>query len=596
MGTPSGRQPSRGKRAAVGALAAAVALGLEWGLHRAIVDVPFAPFALADRIVRLTPGSVATWMIDHLHHGAKTLLAGGCVAALLAAGALMAAVLARRPSRCAAAFALLAFVIGVLEPVQVSVWGAAAGAALAGVGYGTAIAALKAMTVAPGAPWRRPVDPARRRALALLAELLTGAAALNALAPLLGGAQRVHLLGFTSSPHPRRHPFPEIAGLTPEVTAVADHYIVDIDIDKPTVNASAWQLRVDGLVQHPLALGFDQLQERFELASEYAVLTCISNPVGGPLVGNSLWEGVRLRDLLDAAGASAQAWGLEVTCADGYSAGIPLAAARHHASIAAIAQDGQPLTVEHGFPCRLRVPALYGMLNPKWVTEIHVVQRPFVGYWAQQGWSRTAVVRTESRIDTPDRARTGAPTWIAGVAWAGVRGVAEVHVSTDGGRSWQPAVLHEPLSPWAWTQWAYRWTPPRPGRYEFMCRATDRQGQVQDSRTRPPHPTGASGYPHRAITVISLWSDAIIDRLPSDPGSRIGRRADRGSRIRVRIVLTLINQGSLTAAGHAAAATWRALRPEVRRPVPGLERDMAERAPVAGEPSARDVGLRLPGP
>jgi DMSO/TMAO reductase YedYZ molybdopterin-dependent catalytic subunit len=171
-------------------------------------------------------------------------------------------------------------------------------------------------------------------------------------------------------------------------------------------------------------------------------------------------------------------------------------------SLVAIAQDGQPLTREHGFPCRLRIPALYGMLNPKWVISIDVVDRPYQGYWAKQGWSPTAIVRAQSRIDTPNRARVGEPTWIAGVAWAGVRGIARVEVSTDGGATWRTARLHRPLSPWAWTQWAHRWIPARAGRAQLVCRAVDGRGILQDARSRPPHPTGASGY-HRVEVDVS---------------------------------------------------------------------------------------------
>lgn len=141
------------------------------------------------------------------------------------------------------------------------------------------------------------------------------------------------------------------------------------------------------------------------------------------------------------------------------------------------------------------------MLNPKWVTDIRVVAAPFTGYWVQRGWSRTAVVRTECRIDTPIDARAGRPTWIAGVAWAGVRGISRVEVSTDAGRTWWPARLHQPLSPWAWTQWAHPWTPPAPARYRLMARAVDGFGRRQDERMRAPHPSGASGYPARELEV-----------------------------------------------------------------------------------------------
>ena len=142
------------------------------------------------------------------------------------------------------------------------------------------------------------------------------------------------------------------------------------------------------------------------------------------------------------------------------------------------------------------------MLNPKWVTSIELVDRPYLGYWAQQGWSPTAIVRTESRIDTPRHARVGEPTWIAGVAWAGIRGIRAVQVSLDDGRSWRPARLHKPLSAWAWTQWASAWTPRRAGRQRVLCRAVDGTGAVQDSTSRPPHPSGASGY-HRLDVAVA---------------------------------------------------------------------------------------------
>lgn len=491
----------RAWRAASGALGALAALAFTWGLHRALVQVPFAPYSIADRIVRLTPGDIGTYLIDHLHRAAKPLLAATCIAAMASAGAAIRALSPHSPRAAAASFSAVALIAGLLAPLQRSVWGSALGAAAAGASYLITLIALRDLAVMRAEPHREP-DPVRRQVLTRLAALLLGGGALNAVAPLLGTSSAARLLGFASPPRERRRAFPQISGLTPEITSVADHYIVDIDISTPVLDAPSWQLHVGGLVQRPLALGFNDLQRRFELVSEYAVLTCISNPIGGPLVGNSLWEGVRLRQLLDAAGASRSAWGLRVSCADGYTAGIPLEAALHAGSLVAIAQDGQPLTRDHGFPCRLRIPALYGVLNPKWVTDIEVVRAPFAGYWAQQGWSPTAVVRTESRIDTPTRARAGEPTWIAGIAWAGERGVSGVEVSTDAGRSWLPAQLHQPLSPWAWTQWAYHWTPAVPGRYTLVCRATDRLGRIQDARPRPPHPSGASGYPARTVAVI----------------------------------------------------------------------------------------------
>jgi DMSO/TMAO reductase YedYZ molybdopterin-dependent catalytic subunit len=144
---------------------------------------------------------------------------------------------------------------------------------------------------------------------------------------------------------------------------------------------------------------------------------------------------------------------------------------------------------------------MYGIKNPKWLERIVLTDHHVDGYWQRQGWTDTAVVRTESRIDTPHEAAAGEPTWIAGIAWAGLRGIAGVEVSTDGGRSWQRAEVQRPLSPYAWTRWAYRWTPQRAGRHELVCRATDGGGRLQDAASRPPHPSGASGYHRRALEV-----------------------------------------------------------------------------------------------
>lgn len=475
-----------------GAVAASPALAAGWVAHRGAARIPFAPTALADRVIRLTPGDVATTAIDRLHHAAQPLLAGGIPVVFVAIAAAAAASL--RPSRASLAWGAALLATGAATPVERSVPGALAGAALGGGSYWLALRALRW-------PGSVPSDRGRRRALVSIGALTTGVLIAShplarAIAALAGRPRGLSASGLPRFATPPRLPFPRIAGLSPEVTSVADHYVVDIDINDPMIDGPGWRLRVLGLVERPLELGFLDLQRQFTPVEDTSVLTCISNQVGGPLVGSSRWAGVRLAELLDRAGVRPSASALIVRCADGYSAGISLAAGRHPSALVAIAQDGQALAREHGFPCRLRLPALYGMLNPKWVTSIELVDRPYRGYWAQQGWSATAVVRTESRIDTPHRARVGEPTWIAGVAWAGVRGIRAVQVSLDEGRSWQPARLRTPLSPWAWTQWAYRWTPQRAGGQPVRCRAIDDTAAVQDPGRRPPHPSGASGY-HR---------------------------------------------------------------------------------------------------
>ena len=303
---------------------------------------------------------------------------------------------------------------------------------------------------------------------------------------------------------PARPAWPEIEDLTPEVTSPAQHYVVDINLYRPSLEAVDWTLAVKGELDRPLELSFVELQERFEIVEEYAVLTCVSNEVGGDLVGHSLWGGVRLGDLLDAAGLRPSAVDIVARAADGYSDSIPVELARDPSVLLAIAQNRRPLTREHGFPCRLRVPPIYGMKNVKWITSIEAVGSDYSGYWQRRGWSDEAVVRTQSRIDVAgaEGAAVGTPTWIAGVAWAGARGISKVEVSVDGGASWAEARLREPIGPLSWRHWTYRWTPRGAGSAEISCRATDGQGVVQTERSAPPHPAGATGY-HRVTVQVA---------------------------------------------------------------------------------------------
>jgi DMSO/TMAO reductase YedYZ molybdopterin-dependent catalytic subunit len=304
---------------------------------------------------------------------------------------------------------------------------------------------------------------------------------------------------------PDRGGFPEVAGISPEVTSTADHYVVDINLVQPAVEAEGWNLRVFGAVHEELNLTFRALQERFEVVQEYSVLCCVSNEVGGGLIGNSAWGGVRLADVLEAAGPLDGTFDVVFRAADGYSDSIPLDLALEPQVLLAVSQNDKPLTQEHGFPCRVRIPSIYGMKNVKWLESIELVESDFEGYWQERGWSDDATVRTQSRIDVAGEdgsARRGEATWIAGVAWAGDRGINRVEVSTDGGTTWSEAQVREPISKYTWSQWAYRWTPSQDGDAVVMCRATDGSGTTQTDDIAPPHPAGATGY-HRASVRVS---------------------------------------------------------------------------------------------
>lgn len=490
--------------AALGAVGAAFAMGLLWVAGQGASGLPFPPVALADRIIRLTPGDVTTFFIERLQHNAIRLLAAGCIVAFGAFGALLThltrAMNARaRALAVAGVFGATCALAALASPIAPSAAGVLAIAVLAAA----AQAIILTTAVAARAGAQKSTDHARRRAL------LTGAGALLGLAltgTALGRAltRRGQPPPLTAVPPagravvPRRGAFPDVPGLASEITSVTDHYVVAIDVDPTT-----WSLRIDGVVEHPLRLSLEQLQQRFKVIEEYSVLTCISNEVQGELVGNSKWTGVRLADVLRAAGVRASARQVVFHGVDGYTVAVPLSRAMQDASLLAIAQNDEPLVAAHGAPCRVRIPALYGMMNAKWVQRIEVVDHTVRGYWAKRGWSPVGIVQTQSRIDgisqTPPR--VGQAVWLAGVAWAGERGVRRVEVSTDGGRTWADAQLRPPISALAWTQWAYKWTPTATGAQQITCRATDDTGRRQDAHRRPPNPSGATGYPAVGIDV-----------------------------------------------------------------------------------------------
>jgi len=511
--TPGERGASRGDARLAGALATAVVLAALWAVSGWVTAVEFLPTQVATKIIRSVPGDLATFFIESVGHLARPLLVAGVLAGALLLGAETLARTARggrlRPFLAGAALA----VIGWLALLPTSSGGLATPSALLST-LALIVAALLyariAEAVAAGRSTSHTHDPGRRRTLGLgagtaLALVLAGGVA-GYFARKLGGPNRAIALVEPVEPAllPERPGFPQIPGLTPEITPVGKHYVVDINLVQPSVEAEGWNLELTGEVESPLALSFSELGQGFEVVEEYSVLTCISNEVGGDLVGSSLWGGVRLKDLLDAAGPHPGALDVVFRAADGYSDSITLETARSPSVLLAFAQNRRPLTQEHGFPCRVRVPSTYGMKNVKWIESIEVVARDYKGYWMERGWSDLALVRTQSRIDVAGdsgAAVAGDATWIAGVAWAGDRGVDKVEVSTDVGRTWHDAQLKEPISPLTWRQWAYRWTPEEPGTTSVVCRATDGLGEVQTKDLAAPHPAGATGYHLREVTV-----------------------------------------------------------------------------------------------
>src|SRR5256885_10887705 len=239
---------------------------------------------------------------------------------------------------------------------------------------------------------------------------------------------------------------------------------------------------------------------------EYVTLECISNNVGGDQISTGNFKGVALRDLVTMAGPQAQASWVAFKARDGYAESIPLSLVTAAPEVlVAYELDGAPLPTNHGFPARVLIPGHYGMKGPKWLDNIDLAAQETRGFWEQQGWDHNAVVRTTSRIDVPqdgDIVKVGAIE-VAGVAFAGLRGISKVEHSTDGGATWNAAAFDAPLSKLTWVIWRATWTPTSRGAYTLKVRATDAAGSLQDSSNAPSYPSGSSGFPTIHVNVSS---------------------------------------------------------------------------------------------
>jgi DMSO/TMAO reductase YedYZ molybdopterin-dependent catalytic subunit len=340
---------------------------------------------------------------------------------------------------------------------------------------------------------------------------LLGSVSLAGTALLAGGVGRYLLqrradaaLGAGAVPHPATTVAPlvpaeslPVPGITPIVIANDDFYRIDTALLPPRLDASTWRLTVKGLVDRVITLGYAQLTA-LPMFEQYVTIQCVSNQVGGDLVGNALWTGAHLRDVLEMAGIQAGATQIVGRSADGWTAGFPTEHALDPARdpMIAVLMNGETLPTEHGYPARLIVPGLYGYVSAtKWLTEIELTTlEAFDGYWVPLGWAKLGPILTQSRIDVP-RGGSSLPvgqTTIAGVAWAPDRGISAVEVSIDGG-AWQRCILSQPISRATWVQWELPWAATS-GRHAIEVRATDGTGAVQTAERSDPAPDGARGH------------------------------------------------------------------------------------------------------
>ena len=500
-------------RARTGILVGALSMffALDVAFLASVAGFAFAPDALGQAFIEVLPGAIVVPLIGLLQHWAKRLLVSGVIALFLVSGAVtgVVAVDPKRRDRTVLLFGALPWVATVglgqlFAPGSVDL---SSVLLTSGIGAATYFCALQLLSaVATYQPPRSTEvrSPSRRR-------VLYGAAAVSAVFALgsLGGgaavravAKRAEGIPFIArrlrsrvTPPASLATFESIAALTPRITDNADHYTVDTTLIKPTADITRWQLDIAGSVEEPYSLSYDQLLD-LEAVEQLKTLECISNEVGGELMSTALWTGVPLRDLLARAKPKAETYDVKLTSIDGYTDSIRIEKAMESDTIVAYLMNGVTIPLDHGYPARLLVPNIYGMKNVKWLRSIECVTFDFLGYWMERGWSDIAVVNTNTRIDTPSRAVkwAGGAVEIAGVAFAGARGIAKVEVSTDGGRTFAAADLEPALGPLSWVRWKLDWTPAGPNKYQIVARSTDKTGELETQIRREPFPNGATGW------------------------------------------------------------------------------------------------------
>ncbi|MEE8330325.1 MAG: molybdopterin-dependent oxidoreductase [Acidimicrobiia bacterium] len=500
--------------AAAGFVSAAVAIGVAELV--AAVDRSFRSPVLdvGDRVVDSAPPALKDFAIEWFVSGDKAVLLIG-IGVMLAVFGVAVGIVAFRVSLLLGASGIV--LLGVLGVAAAAQDGRGLGGGVPSiVGTIAAIATLVALYLVsmPSDAGAEAVPegfgsslPVERRTLLIG----LGAAAGLAIAGGVGGrllsrrfavpmAQRMAALPALDMPLPPLPPGADLGvrGLSPFVTPNSSFYRVDTALTVPQITEETFSLRVWGMVDQELTLTYDNLIARPQIEADIT-LACVSNTVGGALVGNARWQGVRLDELLAEAGVDSGADQVVGRSVDGYTCGFPVAAATDgRDAMIAIGMNGVRLPLEHGFPARLLVPGLYGYVSAtKWLSEIEITTfEAFDHFWNQRGWDEQAQIKTQSRIDTPrgeQRLNTGEGV-IAGVAWAPLRGISMVEVQVDDG-PWQAAELSAEVANTTWRQFHIPWTVTE-GLQVVRSRATDGDGELQPKAPVGARPNGAEGW-HR---------------------------------------------------------------------------------------------------
>jgi len=510
---------------AVGALLTAPLIAVYYPAWK-LAGLPFVPFDVFDFMTRTLPGSVLTFGIDvmvgiirALHIGPTSAVAKLAEQSLALAGffftavvgsAILFAILRALHGRYAWLLGLaLGAVLGIpiliisLHIGQTASTPAAFSALWISItfllwGLGLALCYRR---IAPQ-PVATMLD--RRRFLIRLGSATAVVTVSGAVVGALTERMRQRMLATTSPRWSANHLLPNASdpvhpapGTRREFTPLENHYRIDINTNPPVINEKNWSLKITGLVDQPLSFTLDDLR-RYEPVHQFITLSCISNPVGGDLIGTTRWTGVPLRRFLADLHLKPNASHLKIRSADGFFEIVPIQDINADERIMlTYAWDGVPLTSEHGFPLRIYIPDIHGMKQPKWIESIEVTDHWEAGYWVVRGWDKTARMKATSVIDTISmdmtiidaNHRTLIP--IGGIAHAGARGISKVEIRVDNG-AWQTAKLRSPLSALTWVIWRYDW-PFQAGTHTFTVRCYDGAGSPQIETPAPPHPSGASG-------------------------------------------------------------------------------------------------------
>ncbi len=464
--------------------------------------LPFIAFDLFDWLASLLPGAVVTFGLDavvsatsaaHVSIGlaAKTAEQAMAIALLLFAGAIAGALLSAVLLASDEPPALLGVIVGALMGaaavvIERSTMRIEAGAFLAeawvcglflawGVVFARVYERYRARPETPSA--------ARRSFLLRVAGVATATTIAGSAAAVAAGLRRIQPPGaLWSDLHDLPNsasPVQPVPGTRSELTPIRAHYRVDIDTSPPSIDETSWRLAVDGLVRQPFSRTLADLRAR-PAVHQFITLSCISNPIGGDLIGTTRWSGVSLHDLLPEFGLEPRATHLRISSRDGFHETVALDTIQQDRRVMlAYAWDGVRLSAEHGFPIRLYIPAVYGMKQPKWIDRIEAIAAWEPGYWVARGWDRTGRMQATSTIDAV-RVQ-GLTAAIGGIAHAGARGISRVEIRVDDG-PWREARIRDPLSPTTWVVWRCELSM-GPGPHTLAVRCYDAAGIAQPDGT-----------------------------------------------------------------------------------------------------------------